>query len=211
MPVVRIPFDNLEWPRRCCRCGNADYGLRKHNEKVLTRTLLSVSEYREVTLTIPVCPTCARMQWLWFGAAIVCAAAGTMFLWPTSTPNDVSAFVLWLFVAAVVLAWVGVYQRPLRVLGFNDQMRLLTVRIYDGETAAHMAGLTEALIGNLRSSGKHMECTRCGDWVEAPRGSEAGTFRCPPCTAKRRRRMLIVVAIVLAALAIVAIESGWLF
>jgi hypothetical protein len=212
MPTVQIPFDNLTWLQRCCRCGNTAYDLRAHNEKVVTRTLLAATEFREVTLTIPVCSRCARLRFYWFGAALAFAAAGGAFLWLNGNNGDAwITWVMWSFILAVTLAWMGVYQQPLRVLGFNDQMRLLTARIYDAETAAHMARLTEALLGKLRTSGKHMQCTRCGNWVEAPRAAAAGTFRCGPCATARRRRRLLLIAFVLVILGAAIMNSGAFF
>jgi hypothetical protein len=154
---------------------------------------------------------CARLQFFWFGAALACAAVGGLFLWLNGGGDDGATWVLWSWILAVMLAWIGVYQRPLRVLGFNDQMRLLTARIYDAETAAHMTRLTEALLDKLRTSGKHMECIRCGNWVEAPRAAAAGTFRCGPCAAKRRRRTLLLIALVLVVLAAAIMNSGAFF
>jgi hypothetical protein len=135
MPNVEIPVDQIQWPPKCCRCGSTEYVYRAHTDDVVTRTLLSVTEYRKISLQIPVCNRCARAQWVWFGAAIGLAAVGMLILYVAGESDTVGNIIAVVFILAVLAAIVGVRQRPIKILKYDDKKHTLNIRIYNDDVA----------------------------------------------------------------------------
>jgi hypothetical protein len=139
MPDVEVPLQQIQWPPKCCRCGSADYVLRNHSDDVVIRTILSVTESRKIGLQIPVCNRCARAQWMWFGAAIGLAAIGMAIIYVARESDAVANFVMGAFILGVIAAIVGVRQRPIKILKYDDEKKTLKIRIYNDDVAREVS------------------------------------------------------------------------
>ena len=139
MAIVEARFDELAFPPCCCSCGVRRFTLRAHTEKVVVWTVLSVTKYRRITLQIPVCDDCVRRQWLWFGGAG--AVAALVFLYVSQASDrghDVGAGILLPVLAAIAMVLKGQAARPLRILGFDGDDRMIKLKIHSDDVARRM-------------------------------------------------------------------------
>ena len=139
MPDVEVGFENIKWPAKCCRCGSAEYTYRSHTDEVVIRTLLSVTQSRKITLTIPVCDRCAHAQYIWFGAAIAATGIGVAVLYLVKETDWTNNLVGASFILAVILGLVGVYKKPIKILKFDEKSRTVRIKIYNTEIASEMS------------------------------------------------------------------------
>ena len=139
MPVVEANLKQISWPRKCCRCGGDEYSFRRHTDDVVISTVLSVTEYRKISLDIPVCDRCARAHYVWFGAAIAIAAIGSLILFIAGDSDIAVNVVAVAFVLAVVAAIVGVRKRPIKILKFDEKNGTVRVRHGKGDRARPVA------------------------------------------------------------------------
>jgi hypothetical protein len=144
MPKVEIPADSIKWPSKCCRCGSSSYSFRQHTDKVVIRTILSVTQYRKISLNVPICDRCAMAQYYWFGAAVLLAGIGYLLLKTTGSPNNVPVYVQLSFVGAIALAIVGVYMRPIKILGFNEKEGTLKLKVHNNQVANELVSQSKS-------------------------------------------------------------------
>jgi hypothetical protein len=158
MPSVDIRMGNIQWPPRCCRCGSEKYSHRTHTDKVVVRTLLSVTEYRKINLNnVPICDRCANARLFWFGAAIVCGAfTYIIFSFAKDIPAYFSNVGLALSILGVVLAIAGVYKSPIKILKFDEKKNSIRIRIYNREIARQMS-ILEAARKDLPEHSEYLE------------------------------------------------------
>ncbi|MFL6625311.1 MAG: hypothetical protein ACJ8G1_02420 [Vitreoscilla sp.] len=140
MPVIiEARFDELAFPPCCCGCGSRAFAMRPHTEKVVVWTVISVTKYRQVTLSIPSCDDCARRPWLWFGGAGALAGLAMLYISHASDRgHDVGAGVALFFVAAIAMVLKGQASKALRILGFDSEDRMIKLSIRSAEAARRM-------------------------------------------------------------------------
>jgi hypothetical protein len=139
MAVIEARFDELAFPACCCGCGSRAFSWREHTEKVVVWTVISVTKYRMITLRMPACDMCARRHWLWFGGAA--AVVGLTFLYiqnATARGHDVGVGVALFLFAAIAMVLKGQASRPLRILGYDVDDRMIKLRIQSGDAARQM-------------------------------------------------------------------------
>ena len=130
MQVVEVGMDELAWPSCCCSCASRRFSLREHTEKVVLWTVISVTRYRVISLPIPVCDDCRRRSWFWYvpGALVL----GLAFLMMTRSDGhgDSGGTLAGLaMLAGIALIWKGVKTKPLDILGFDPDARMLKLKI----------------------------------------------------------------------------------
>ena len=139
MAVIEARFHELAFPACCCGCGSRAFSWRDHTEKVVVWTVISVTKYRMITVRMPACDACARKHWLWFGAAA--AVAGLTFLYiqaVTARGHDIGFGAALFLFAAIAMALKGQASRPLRILGYDADDRMVKLRIQSDEAARQM-------------------------------------------------------------------------
>ena len=137
--VLEARHDELAFPPCCCGCGSRAFSWREHTEKVVVWTVISVTKYRMITLKIPACDRCAARHWMWFGGAG--ALAGLTFLYlqhQSDRGHDVGAGFALFFAAAIAMVIKGQASRPLRILGYDSDDRMIKLKIRSDEAARRM-------------------------------------------------------------------------
>jgi hypothetical protein len=145
MPKLDIALGDIQWPATCCRCGSHNFSLRTHTEKVVTQTMISATEYRQISLhNVPMCDRCKDAKYLWFGLAAVAAAIGMLILYFFPGHEQLSHLMLGTWSLAIVLAIVGTEKGPLKILKFDVETSSIKVKIYSRQVAAELAQLEAA-------------------------------------------------------------------
>ena len=135
MAIIEARFEELAFPPCCCGCGSRAFAWREHTEKVVVWTVISVTKYRHITLQIPACDDCVRRPWLWFAGAA--ALVGLVFLYG-SRAADPGAGMLIPLVAAIAMVLKGQSAKPLRILGFDTDDRMLKLKVRSEDAARKM-------------------------------------------------------------------------
>ncbi len=139
MAVVEARFDELAFPACCVGCGSRAFTWREHTEKVVVWTVISVTKYRHITLKIPACDKCAARHWMWFGGAGALAGLTYWYLQHQSDRgHEVGAGVAVFFLAAIAMVIKGQASRPLRILGYDSDDRMIKLKIRSDEAASQM-------------------------------------------------------------------------
>lgn len=139
MPQIDLRVGEIRWPSKCCRCGSAHFAWRARTEKILTRSVLAVNEYRKITLhEVPVCNRCEFARYFWFGGAILAAAIGLLLPSVAEMEGPLRHIDIGLFIVGVVLAVVGTTKSPIRIVRFDDATNSLRVEIYNQAVADEM-------------------------------------------------------------------------
>ena len=139
MPVIEARFDELAFPPCCCSCGSRAFTLRSHTEKVVVWTVISITKYRRITLQIPACDACVARPWLWFGGAA--ALIGLVWLYASHASDhgrDVGVGILLPVVLAIGMVLKGQASKPLNILGFDNDDRMIKLRIRNEGVARQM-------------------------------------------------------------------------
>ena len=148
MPVVEARFEGLEFPPCCCGCGSRGFKWRAHTEKVVVWTVISVTRYRMITLQIPGCDDCVRRPWYWYGAAA--AVLGLAYVYAVHLARPDHEFGLGIFLVMMTgigLVLKGLASRPLRILGFDNDDRMIKLKIRGEDMVRKLL----ALRGNYES------------------------------------------------------------
>jgi hypothetical protein len=113
--------------------------MRSHTEKVVVWTVISVTKYRQITLSIPACDDCARRPWLWFGGAGALAGLTMLYISHASDRgHDVGAGVVLFFAAAIAMVLKGQASKALRILGFDSDDRMIKLSVRSADAARQM-------------------------------------------------------------------------
>ena len=139
MPKIDIRMGEIYWPAKCCRCGGEQFTYRTRTEKIVTRSVLTVTEYRVITLAdVPVCDRCEKARFSWFAGAVVAAAIGFYFLQSAGLSEMHAKGGLAMLALAGLLAGVGSKKKPIRIIKFHEKNNSFTIDIPNRDVAAEM-------------------------------------------------------------------------
>lgn len=148
MRDVELPLDSIRWPESCCSRGSHAFAWRQHTEDVVVWTIISVTQYRKVSLSIPVCARCSQRSLWWFGAAGTLIAAGFAGLGLIdSDSNGLSALCGLFILAGLGLALKATKLKPLHILKMNPDTGLVRLRIRDDDVAERVAVMSDGAVG----------------------------------------------------------------
>ena len=142
MPVVEARFEGLEFPPCCCGCGSRGIKWRSHTEKVVVWTVISVTKYRMITLRMPACDDCMRRPWLWYGVgggvlALACVYAACL----ARPEHEFGLGIFLVMTAGLGLILKGLASRPLKILAFDNDDRMVKLKIRSEDMARKLLAL----------------------------------------------------------------------
>jgi hypothetical protein len=138
MPKIDIRMGEIDWPQACCRCAGAEFSYRTRTENVVTRTVITATESRAITLAnVPVCDRCEHARSFWYAGAAVAAAVGLGMLY-FGAAESAGGIMLTMFVLAVLLAIVATRKSPIRIIRFDERNNSLKVQVYNRAIADEM-------------------------------------------------------------------------
>ena len=138
MQALEAPIDNLRWPAACCRCGSDKYRTRVHSDDVVIWTVISITSSRKISVAVPVCDPCWYRSIYWYAPAAL-IIGGTLALGDRIEHLRYSGIVfLVLLMGGIAMILTGLRQRPLRLLAFNPEQRLLKLGVYHPRTTASL-------------------------------------------------------------------------
>lgn len=128
--IIDAPLDDLRWPRCCCRCGSERFSVRTHVESVVIMSVGAVTTYRRFGVPIPVCARCFHRRTAWYGgaAALFAAVLALASQWAGHAVVGYLAGALGLGI--VYMLWRGLDAQPVRLVGFAEQTRVLTIKTW---------------------------------------------------------------------------------
>lgn len=133
--TIETSIHQLQWPNACCKCGSPHFTVRTHAENVVSWTVVGVTAYRNISISVPVCNRCFYERYFWYGAAVAITAMVLAFGKSLEAVAFGGVIMGSLLLGAVGLGFLGTRRQPLNMLSFNVKSGLLTLRVYNGATA----------------------------------------------------------------------------
>lgn len=137
MTIVEVNAQRLEWPPQCCSCGGKEYSLYEFTDRVKMWSLLVVTSYRDITLTIPLCQRCSNSGRRWSWAGMVAIMFGILpILLAGEAGRMTTAKAAFIAVGVVFLLIGALKKKPISILKYDEGMHTMQISIPNRSVAA---------------------------------------------------------------------------
>ena len=139
MRRVDLRLSAMSCPKHCCKCGGAQTDLRTFTERIALRALTPL----RVSVTVPVCKSCAARKARFYLASVAVLAFSLV-----GFKLAASGYTVWRYMsAALFLVAVGLYigavrSTPIKILDYRPSSDMISLGCLHDGFAAELAALS---------------------------------------------------------------------